>query len=106
MSYLCKMDYSKFFTYGGVTEGPYVWDLRADKFGQLFLITTKKNIFFDEGDIVVIDLHKSTANKGDGWISTTSKEKLIKFINYFDTEDFHKYCHNLWKEKTNLYELQ
>lgn len=96
------MDYSKFFEYGGVTEGPYVWDLRADKFGQVYLIATKKNIFFDEGEIITISLHRSTANKGDDWISTYNKDKLVRFLNYFDTEDFHKYCYDLWKEKTIL----
>ena len=98
------MDYNKFFTYGWVTEGPYVWDLKADKLGELILIPTEKNPFFDEGEEIRINFHKNLPIN-DNFIRTSAVPAIRDFVKYFSTDDFHEWCYNLWKEKTDIYGL-
>lgn len=93
------MDYNKFFTYHRCSVD--FFSTRSDKVGEVTLISTKKNIFFKEGEYVTISLYR---NHRHGRMFET--RPVHDFVTYFHTgNDFLDYLFDLW-EKHFLWEAR
>ena len=87
------MDYNKFFTYHRCSID--FFSTRSDKVGEITLISTKKNIFFKEGEYVTISLYR---NDRHGSFFGTDNH-IRGFITYFQAgSDFKEFLFNLWEE--------
>lgn len=86
------MDYSKFFTYHDSKIDLY--GMRSDKIGDVTVIATKKNIFYQEGEKVTIPLY---VNYQHGRMFGC--HPVNDFMNYFGTEnDFLDFLFDMWNE--------
>ena len=83
------MDYSKFFTYHDCNTDLH--DMRSDKIGNVTVVATKKNIFFNEGDKVTIPLYENKRGRMFGG------RPVHDFITYFGTgNDFTKFLFDMF----------
>lgn len=86
------MDYNKFFTYHRCSID--FFSTRSDKVGEVTLISTKKNIFFKEGEYVTISLYR---NHRHG--KMFGMQPVHDFVTYFDTgNDFLDFLFDLWEK--------
>jgi hypothetical protein len=90
------MDFNKFFTYDRCDI-----DLsgnRSDKVGVVTLVATKKNIFYNEGDKVDIELFENYKHG-----RMIGVPPVCEFITYFDVgSDFLEFLFDIWEKNKPL----